>query len=229
MEVPVLLIEFEGVIAETAAARRAALAESLAVEGISGTDAILAAGAGYATEIAVRRARSAAGAPDDETAVELGRLRAERAFAARAGKGLPLTRDARIALERLAGHTRLALVTRASRREVEFLLGLAGMEGLFRPIIGCEEVLPAKPAREPWLAALARIGQLFPGQQLKALAVEDHVVGLRAARAAGLASVGVGPMPAHEALEGDAWVESLADLTPERVRALLGVSTERRR
>ena len=229
MEVPVLLIEFEGVIAETAAARRAALAESLAVEGISGTDAILAAGAGYATEIAVRRARRAAGAPDDETAVELGRLRAERAFAARAGKGLPLTRDARLALERLAGHTRLALVTRASRREVEFLLGLAGMEGLFRPIIGCEEVLPAKPAREPWLAALARIGQLFPGQQLKALAVEDHVVGLRAARAAGLACVGVGPMPAHEALEGDAWVESLADLTPERVRALLGVSTERRR
>jgi beta-phosphoglucomutase-like phosphatase (HAD superfamily) len=229
MEVPVLLIEFEGVIAETAAARRAALAESLAVEGIAGTDAVLAAGAGYATEDAVRRARRAAGAPDDETAVELGRLRAERAFATRAGKGLPLTRDARMALERLAGHTRLALVTRASRREVEFLLGLAGMEGLFRPIIGCEEVLPTKPAREPWRAALARIGQLFPGQQLKALAVEDHVVGLRAARAAGLASVGVGPMPAHEALEGDAWVESLADLTPERVRALLGVSTERRR
>lgn len=229
MEVPVLLIEFEGVIADTAAARRAALAESLAVEGIAGTDAVLAAGAGYATESAVRRARRAAGAPDDETAVELGRLRAERAFAARAGKGLSLTRDARLALERLAGHTRLALVTRASRREVEFLLGLAGMEGLFRPVIGCEEVLPAKPAREPWLAALARIGQLFPGQQLKALAVEDHAVGLRAARAAGLASVGVGPMPAHEALEGDAWVESLADLTPERVRALLGVSTERRR
>lgn len=229
MEVPVLLIEFEGVIAETAAARRTALAESLAVEGIACTDAIIAAAAGYATEDAVRRARRAAGAPDDETAVELGRLRAERAFAARAGKGLPLTRDARTSLERLAAHARLALVTRASRREVEFLLGLAGMEGLFRPIIGCDDVQPAKPAREPWLAALARIGQLFPGQQLKALAVEDHVAGLRAARAAGLASVGVGAMPAHEALEGDAWVESLADLTPERVRALLGVSTERQR
>jgi beta-phosphoglucomutase-like phosphatase (HAD superfamily) len=229
MEVPVLLIEFEGVIAETAAARRAALMESLAVEGIDCTDAILAAAAGHATEDAVRRARRAAGAPEDETAVELGRLRAERAFAARAGKGLPLAPDARAAIERLAAHTRIALVTRASRREVEFLLELAGMSGLFRPIIGCEDVLPAKPAREPWFAALARIGQLFPGQQLKALAVEDHVVGLRAARAAGLASVGVGAIPVYEALEGDAWVESIADLTPERVRALLGVSTERRR
>jgi HAD superfamily hydrolase (TIGR01509 family) len=229
MEVPVLLVEFEGVIVETAQARQAALAESLAVEGIACTDAILESAAGHSTEEAVRRARRAAGAPDDETAVELGRLRAERAFATRAGKGLRLSPDAKAAIERLATHARIALVTRASRREVEFLLGLAGMEGLFRPIIACEDVVPVKPAREPWLAALARIGQLFPGQQLKALAVEDHVVGLRAARAAGIASVGVGAIPPHEALEGDAWVETLADLTGERVRALTGVSAERRR
>ncbi len=229
MEVPVVLLEFEGVLVETQAARRVALAESLAVEGIACTDAMHAQAAGHPVEEAVRRARRVAGAPDDETAVELARLRAERAFAARAGKGLPLTRDARAAVERLAAHGRVALVTRASRREVEFLLGLAGLEGLFRPIIACEDVRPAKPAREPWLAALARIGQLFPGQQLRALAVEDHVNGLRAARAAGLASVGVGPLPPHEAIEADAWVESLADLTPERVRALTGTSIERRR
>lgn len=228
MEVPVLLVEFEGVIVETAEARRQALRESLAVEGIACTEAILAQAAGHATEDAVRRARRAAGAPDDETAVELGRLRAERAFARRAGKGLPMTPDAKGAIERLAAHARIALVTRASRREVEFLLGLAGIEGLFRPIIAVEDVAPAKPARDPWLAALARIGQLFPGQHLRALAVEDHVVGLRAARAAGIASVGVGAIPAHEAIEGDAWVESLADLTMERVRGLTGLGAERR-
>jgi len=229
MDVPVLLIEFEGVVADTAAARRGALVESLAVEGITVEERHLALAAGHATEDAVRRIRRAAGAPDDETAVELGRLRAERAFAARAGKGLPLAIDVRPALERLASHCRLSLVTRASRREVEFILGLAGLEGLFRPVIAVEDATPAKPAHEPWLVALARVGQLFPGQQLRALAVEDTVVGLRAARAAGLASVGVGPLPAHEALEGDAWVESLSDLTPERVRALTGVGSGGRR
>lgn len=229
MDVPVLLIEFEGVVADTAAARRAALVESLAVEGIAVDARLLALAAGLATEDAVRRIRRAAGAPDDETAVELGRLRAERSFAARAGKGLPLTPDACPALERLASHCRLSLVTRASRREVEFILGLAGLEGLFRPVITVEDVTPSKPAPEPWLAALARVGQLFPGQQLRALAVEDTVVGLRAARAAGIASVGVGPLPAHEALEGDAWVESLGDLTPDRVRELTGVSFGGRR
>jgi len=228
MDVPVLLLEFEGVVADTAAARRAALVESLGVEGIVADERALAQAVGYSTEEAVRRVRRAAGAPDDETAVELGRLRAERAFAARAGKGLTLSRDVRPALERLAVHCRLSLVTRASRREVEFILGLAGLDGLFRPVITVEDVTPAKPAREPWLAALARVGQLFPGQQLRALAVEDTVVGLRAARAAGVASVGVGALPAHEALEGDAWVESLADLTPERVRELTGVNSGRR-
>ena len=229
MDVPVLLIEFEGVIADTAAVRRAALVDSLAVEGITLDERLLSVAAGYATEEAVRRVRRAAGAPDDETLVELGRLRAERAFAARAGKGLPLARDARPALERLASHCRLSLVTRASRREVEFIIDLAGLEGLFRPVIAVEDVSPPKPAHEPWLAALARVGQLFPGQQLRALVVEDTVVGLRAARAAGIASVGVGPLPAHEALEGDAWVESLGDLTPERVRELTSVSSGGRR
>ena len=229
MDVPVLLIEFEGVIADTAAVRRAALVDSLAVEGITLDERLLSVAAGYATEEAVRRVRRAAGAPDDETLVELGRLRAERAFAARAGKGLPLARDARPALARLASHCRLSLVTRASRREVEFIIDLAGLEGLFRPVIAVEDVSPPKPAHEPWLAALARVGQLFPGQQLRALVVEDTVVGLRAARAAGIASVGGGPLPAHEALEGDAWVESLGDLTPERVRELTGVSSGGRR
>ncbi len=229
MDVPVVLLEFEGVLVETAEARRAALGDALAVEGLALTAELLDAGAGHPTEEAVRRIRRAAGAPDDETAVELGRLRAERAFAARAGKGLPLTRDARPSLERLAAHCRLSLVTRAARREVEFLLGLAGLEGIFRPIIAVEDVSPAKPARAPWLAALARVGQLFPGQQLRALAVEDHAVGLRAARAAGIASVGVGPIPVHEAIEGDAWVESLVDLTPERVRLLTGAGTSGRR
>ena len=229
MDVPVLLIEFEGVVADTAVARRAALVESLAVEGIALNERLLALAAGHATEAAVRRIRRAAGAPDDETAVELGLLRAERAFAARAGKGLPLAPDARPALERLASYCRISLVTRASRREVEFILGLAGLEGLFRPVITVEDVTPPKPSREPWLAALARVGQLFPGQTLRALAVEDTVVGLRAAHAAGIASVGVGPLPAHEALEGDAWVESLADLTPDRVRELTSMSAGGRR
>lgn len=225
MDVPVLCLEFEGVIADTAAARAAALATALEAEGITPSGAMLAAARGYGVEDAVRRARRAAGAPEDETAVELGRLRAERAFAARIGKGIALHPGARHTLERLASHCRLALVTRASRREVEFLLSLAGLDATFRPIITAEDVTPAKPDRRAWDAALERVSQLFPGQRLRAVAVEDHVEGIRGARAAGLGCIAAGPMPAHEAVEADAWIEGIADLTPDRVRALTSAAT----
>lgn len=229
MDVPVLLLEFEGVLADTAAIRRDALRESLAVESLFPSDDVIAPVLGYTTEEAVRRLRRTCGAIDDETAVELGRLRAERAFAARAGKGIAVQPRVRETLESLASHARVALVTRASRREVEFVLDLAGIAGVLRPIIAVEDVSPSKPSRAPWLAALARIAQLFPGQTLKPLAIEDHLVGVRAAREAGIPVVAVGAFEPHEAVEADAWVEQFADLTVERVRALSGVAAGGRR
>jgi HAD superfamily hydrolase (TIGR01509 family) len=227
MDVPVLLVEFEGVVADTLAMRSDALTEALAADGITLTDQLLRLARGRTTEDAVRRIRDAVGAPDDATATELGKLRAERAFAARAGKGLSLTPGAKGALEKLGAATRLAMVTRASRREVEFVLALGGLDGLFRPIVTLEDVTPAKPDCAPYLAAMTKVGQLFPGQTLRGLAVEDTVEGALGARAAGLAVVLIGDVPAHEAMEADAWFESLAALTPDRVRALIAQRAER--
>ncbi|MBM3884356.1 MAG: HAD family phosphatase [Gemmatimonadetes bacterium] len=219
MDVPVVCVELEGVVVDTEAVRLTALASALEGEGLTLTGEAAAAARGHPVEASVRRARRVLGAVEDETAVELGRLRAERAFAARIGKGILVHPAAKATLERLTSHCRLSIVTRASRREVEFLLALAGLEALFRPVIALEDAAQGKPAHAPWEVALDRVGQLFPGQRLRGIAVEDHVVGIRGARTAGLRCVGVGPIPAHEALEADAWLESIADLTPERLRS----------
>ncbi len=221
MEVPVLLLEFEGVVADTAAMRQAALAESLAADGIALSAELLQIIKGRSTEDALRHVRDFVGAPDDPTALDLSRVRAEKAFAARLGKGVLLQRDIRIALEKLSSVARLALVTRASRREVEFVLSLGGLEGMFRPIIALEDSIAAKPARAPYDAALARVSELFPGQVLRGIAVEDSVRGVLTARSAGLLTVLVGAHAPQDAMEADCWVESLADLTPERIRLLL--------
>ena len=226
MEVPVLLVEFEGVLADTALLRRDALAEAFAADGITLTADAWSAAAGRCTEHAVERIRAVLGVPTDHTAADLCRARAEKAFASRSATGLSLQPGAREALEALAGVARLALVTRAARREVEFVLDLAGMDGLFRPLIALEDVRPPKPDRAPYRAAMSKVARLFPGQTLRGLAIEDSVVGVRAARAAGLASVLVGDFPAHEAMEADAWIESLAELTPDRVRALTAHAAE---
>src|SRR5262245_11840605 len=108
MDVRVLLLEFEGVVAETAGIRAAALAEALVVEGLALDPEAVAPLLGFPVDECVRRARRLAGAREDETAVELGRLRAERAFASRVGKGLVLRPGARGALERLATSCHLA-------------------------------------------------------------------------------------------------------------------------
>ena len=226
MEVPVLLVEFEGVLADTAALRRDALAESLAADRLSLTAELTRRIAGYGVEDSIRIAREELGAPLDHTAAELSLLRAERAFAARAGKGLRLAPGAAAVLERLTSVARLALVTRASRREVEFVLDLAGLGAMFRPIVAREDATPAKPAAAPYATALRRLGDLFPNMVPRGVAVEDSVVGVRGARAAGLLSIIVGPVPPQEAMEADAWLESLADLTPERLRSLMGPSTK---
>lgn len=221
MEVPVLLLEFEGVLADTAAMRQAALTESLAVDGIALSSELLRLIKGRSTEDALRHVREFVGAPDDPTALDLARVRAEKSFASRLGKGVMLPRDTRPALEKLSAVARLAVVTRASRREVEFVLSLGGLEGMFRPIITLEDSVAAKPARAPYDDALARVAELFPCQVLRGIAVEDNVCGVIAARSAGLLTVLVGAHPPQDAMEADCWVESLVELTPERVRVLL--------
>lgn len=226
MEVPVLLIEFEGVLADTAALRRDALIEAFAADGIELSRDQVRLSTGRTTEDSVLRIREAVGAPHDATATDICCLRAERAFAVRAGKGLSLQVGVRQALDALAGVARCALVTRASHREVAFVLDLAGLEGLFRPVIALEDARPPKPDVAPYRAAISKVAQLFPGQTLRGIAIEDTVVGVHAAHAAGLTAVLVGSFAAHEAMEADAWVESFAELTPERVRELIGRTAE---
>lgn len=221
MELPVLLIEFENVLAETSALRQSALAESLAADGIELTADLLALAEGRTFEASITRIREAVGAPDDPTAIDLSRLRAERSFAARLGKGIAIAPQLRPALEKLSAMARLAVVTRAARRDVEFVLQLARLEGVFRPVIAQEDARASKPARAPYDIALSRVSELFPGQLLRGVAVEDCVLGVRAARDAGLLTVLVGAHQPQDAMEADCWVESLADLTPERLRLLL--------
>lgn len=227
MDVPVLLLEFEGVLVDTRAARAAALTEALAAEGVAPDQSGLALVHGLTVEESFRRLAFQSGRQEDQTAVEIGRMRAEREFAARIGKGLTLQKGAVATVERLSSKARCAIVTRASRREVEFVLNLAGLYGTIRPVIALEDVSPPKPAPEPYLAALKRIGQLIPDKKLRPIAVEDSIAGLRSAKAVGIPCVLVGDFPADDAWGADAWIESIEELTIERINALIESNSRR--
>jgi HAD superfamily hydrolase (TIGR01509 family) len=82
---------------------------------------------------------------------------------------------------------RLALVTNGPRLNVEHTLAALGMDGQFEVTIAGEDVARAKPDPLPYLTALDRLGI----QAAEAIAFEDSPAGLKAAKAAGLFTVGV--------------------------------------
>jgi beta-phosphoglucomutase-like phosphatase (HAD superfamily) len=212
--VDVVLMEFDGVLAQTALARRDALRAVLAEDGHSlSLEAYQESCAGLSTADAVRAALTRLEAPTDETGLELLALRVDRAFSVHVGKGVVLVDGVPEMIERLAARARLGIVTRASRRDVELVLSMAQLDHAFACVIGADDAYPAKPDPSPYRAALRRIERTRPvAPDGIVVALEDALPGIRAARAAGFRCIAVGELPAHVAMEADAIVPAVTGL-----------------
>ena len=97
-----------------------------------------------------------------------------------------------------------------------------GLASRFDVVVAVDEVTNPKPHPEPYLRAVAALG----ASPASAVGLEDTVIGVTAARRAGLYTVAVpGPMSAHHDFAGaDLVVDSLAEVT----LAVLGVGVARR-
>lgn len=209
--VDVVLVELEGVLFDTRELRRAALADALAAHGLAASfDADVVDG--WPTSAGARTVVGTHIDGGDEVLADLITLRADRAFAARLAMGGAAMRDgARLFVERAAASVRLAAVTRARRDDADAMLRLAGISDLFTAVVTADDVFDAKPSAAPYALALERLrrqrsAEITPST---ALAIEDGVAGCRAASAVNVRCVAVGPLPAHAALEADAYVDSL--------------------
>lgn len=238
----VILLEIETVLADTAEARRRALLGALAGEGVAvGELEYDDAYAGLPTRAAARAALARHGRAGDETAADLVTLRAERAFADRvAAGGVTLAPGACGFVEEASGRARLAVVTRARRAEADAILALAGIADAFACVVAADDVPDEKPSPAGYQRALARVSRAggAPVDEIAhhVIALEDALPGIRAARAAGVRCIAVGPLAAHAALEADAAVASLAGQSPASLAALtaapdgsLGARREERR
>ena len=131
---------------------------------------------------------------------------------------LPLIEGAREAVVVLARLWPLAVASSANRPLIDLVLALAHLEDRFVASVSSEEVAHGKPAPDVYLEAARRIG--VPAR--RCAAVEDSSNGLRSAAAAGMMVFAVPNRefpPSADALASAADVlESIAELTPERVR-----------
>lgn len=118
----------------------------------------------------------------EDTAVDRLRVRRDALY-----RELLLTRPIEIpgvveTLERLHGRVRMAVVTTATRADVEVIHEHRDLLSFMELVLVREDYDRAKPHPEPYLTALDRLG-VEPGD---ALVVEDSARGLRSAVAAGI-------------------------------------------
>jgi beta-phosphoglucomutase len=88
--------------------------------------------------------------------------------------------EVRTLIDDLRPHYRLAVVTSSARREVEPILTASGILGRLDAVVYGDDVKELKPAPDPYLLAVERLGVE------RALAIEDSAAGIASARAAGL-------------------------------------------
>ena len=220
-----VLLDWEGVLVDTAGARRDALRDALAAEGIAFDDAA------HEERCAGRSVRSSAACllgarASDPTLVELVAMRAERVFATRLAHGFAIDPAAARFAERAQLRAPLVVVTAAGRAETDAVLRLAGLHDSCAAIVTADDVTGDAPTSESYERALAHLARRRTVKPERIVVLAATHPAIRAARAAGLRTVAVST-PAHVAIEADAAVTSLDGLTMDGLDALLGIAAER--
>ncbi|HKP15030.1 MAG TPA: HAD family phosphatase [Gemmatimonadaceae bacterium] len=220
-----VLLDWEGVLADTADSRRDALRSAFTDEGIAFDDvAYEHQGAGRSVHSAVVRMLGSGAA--DATLAALVALRAERSFAARLAQGFAIEPAAARFVELAQLRAPVVIVTAAGRAESDAALRLAGLHDSCAAIVTADDVGGEAPAAASYELALAHLGRRRVVKADRVVALATTMPAIRSAREAGLRTIAVSS-PAHVALEADAAVGSLDGLTLDVVDALLGIAARR--
>ena len=216
-----VLFEFDGVIADTRDARRRALVDTLEEDGIRISEAEYDDHcAALPVRSAVRAALVQHGDADDETAIDLATIRTDRKFRAIVESGLSLMPGARAVIEAMQGQTRLGIVSRAARHDIETVLAMAQLDYAFEFVIADDDPYPSKPSSESYVASLERLARRRRVEPRHVVALEDGIAGIRAAKGAGLRCAVVGALPVHLAVNADGMLPSLVGQTAAAIDAV---------
>ncbi len=114
-------------------------------------------------------------------------------------------------VERLRGRIPLAVASNSPRLLVDTALATAHLTGVFDAVVTSDDVVHGKPAPDVYLLACERLG-VAPAD---ALALEDSPSGIAAAKAAGLACIGVPQFAETDVSAADRVIDSLEELLAE--------------
>jgi beta-phosphoglucomutase len=90
-------------------------------------------------------------------------------------------------LRSLQGKVKLGLASMSDRAVIDHMLGLTGVRGFFGVVVTADEVVEPKPSPEVFLKCAGELGSSTE----KCVVVEDSVLGVEAAKAAGMSCIAV--------------------------------------
>jgi HAD superfamily hydrolase (TIGR01509 family) len=179
-----ILFDFNGVIVNDEPQHCEALIATLATYGCSlDQEGYYRDYLGFDDRECFRFAFERMGRPTDEAQIREAIERKAGRYAAAIRASLELVPGSAEFIREAAGEGyRLAVVSGALRREIDLVLGTAGLHRYFDVIVAAEDVSHCKPDPQGYRAAHTAIGIPAMG----CMVIEDSLPGLEAARAAGI-------------------------------------------
>jgi HAD superfamily hydrolase (TIGR01509 family) len=217
-----LLLDYNGVIVNDEPLHFAALRDVLAVERVPmDREAYDADYLGLDDRACLRQAFHRAGRSLDGPALEELARRKAVWYAEAVRAGLPLVRGVAGFVRAAAdAGIRIGVVSGALRREIAAGLECAGIADRVRVVVSTEDAAAGKPDPSGYRLAIARLAE-GAEPPLRAVAVEDSLPGLAAARAAGAGCIMLTTWYGADRLgSGDAVWDSFAGHAPEELRRL---------
>jgi beta-phosphoglucomutase-like phosphatase (HAD superfamily) len=132
-------------------------------------------------------------------------------------------------IKQLARLYDLGIVSMAERSEIDHVLDLAGVKEQFRLVVSAAKDLNHKPAPDCYLRALKllnaerRAARKLPALAWECVVIEDAPPGIKAARAAGMRTIGVTTTVTEKALRdagADVVTPNLGDWNADAVHHL---------
>lgn len=224
-----IFFDFNGVIINDERIHLKAYREVLLGEDVALTDEDYFASLGMDDAAFVRAAYARAGRPLTDEKMHALIEREHELHRDLIKNDLPVPSGVITFIKAASRHYQLGIVSMAERSEIDHVLELAGLEGLFAVIVSAEPGLKHKPAPDCYQRALEllnetrRAGRELPLLARECLVIEDAPPGIEAARQAGMRTIGVTTTVSETALreaKADIVTPNLSDWNIDAVHHL---------
>jgi phosphoglycolate phosphatase/beta-phosphoglucomutase len=224
-----IFFDFNGVIIDDERIHLKAYREVLLAENVPLTDEDYFASLGMDDAAFVQAAYGRTGRPLTDEVMWMLINREHEMHCELITNDLPVPAGVVTFIKAAARHYQLGIVSMAERGEIDYVLGLAGISKVFPVVVSAEPGLKHKPAPDCYQRALEllnekrRAARQLPLVPNECLAIEDAPPGIKAARVAGMRTIGVTTTVSEGSLRAahaDIVTPNLSDWTTDAVHHL---------